>query len=673
MADRDGPPGAARVARDHAARAGRADDVGARAALPAGRRSCPSRSAARTSSRSSSPTSVRPRRPRRSSLRCASCPRCTSTRPATTRSRTCRDICQEPTDADADDRVVGTAHRPRRRRRSTSSSTLPAPTRRSALTVLQFRHLGGALARGTAEQGPNAAIDEPYLVFTLGVPMVPELVPAIEASIAAVQQAVAAKRSGRTFYTFLCADSDVTRAFPAESLARLREIKQDVDPNGRVPQQPSGLTTGASTRRALPQTSGQGASSCRCDRDATDSPRTLSTCRGRHCGHHGRGFHAVRARAHRGSAAHRLPAHRRRRRRRGTRAGHPRAAVSQVAARRGRRSTAGLRAAQPGQRLRQPHPPRLAARVRGRVPARGHRRPTTVPAQLDDRDEIWTMLRSLPERQRAALVLRYFHDLPDDEIGAALGCREGTVRSLVSRGLAALREQRRGRSPCWKELGMNPPTELETRLRASLSENARHAPPGAPLADRILAELDAAPVLRPRGGWRTWTFPLLAAAAIAAVAFALVGVGAARHTAAPPIHPGTQAVSHPAPTVHLSTSAPSTPSPTATTCDAAPGHGFPRLRPDLRGDARRLGARQRAVHRQPGPSVHGDPAHDRWQDLARHRWRELQRLRREGMRLLVRAAHPVRQPEHRLRLRPERAVHDDGWRRAVGAAEGAGC
>jgi RNA polymerase sigma-70 factor (sigma-E family) len=60
--------------------------------------------------------------------------------------------------------------------------------------------------------------------------------------------------------------------------------------------------------------------------------------------------------------------------------------------------------------------------------------------QLDDRDEIWTLLRTLPDRQRTALVLRYFHDLPDDEIGAALGCREGTVRSLVSRGLAALRE-----------------------------------------------------------------------------------------------------------------------------------------------------------------------------------------------------------------------------------------
>lgn len=141
------------------------------------------------------------------------------------------DICQEPTepmptmewselltdlDAETIDKVVDVA----------------GADARSALTVLQFRHLGGALARGTAADGPNAAIDEPYLVFALGVPMVPELVPAIAASTAAVQQAVADKRSGRTFYTFLCADADVTRAFPAESLARLRRIKQAVDPRG---------------------------------------------------------------------------------------------------------------------------------------------------------------------------------------------------------------------------------------------------------------------------------------------------------------------------------------------------------------------------------------------------------------------------------------------------------
>ena len=62
-------------------------------------------------------------------------------------------------------------------------------------------------------------------------------------------------------------------------------------------------------------------------------------------------------------------------------------------------------------------------------------------AQLADRDEAWALLRTLPERQRAALVMRFFHDWADGEIADALGCRPGTVRSLISRGLAAMREQ----------------------------------------------------------------------------------------------------------------------------------------------------------------------------------------------------------------------------------------
>jgi RNA polymerase sigma factor (sigma-70 family) len=67
-------------------------------------------------------------------------------------------------------------------------------------------------------------------------------------------------------------------------------------------------------------------------------------------------------------------------------------------------------------------------------------------AELADRDEVWGLLRTLPDRQRAALVMRYFHDLPDDEIASALGCRAGTVRSLISRGLGTLREQSTGRA-----------------------------------------------------------------------------------------------------------------------------------------------------------------------------------------------------------------------------------
>jgi RNA polymerase sigma-70 factor (sigma-E family) len=46
----------------------------------------------------------------------------------------------------------------------------------------------------------------------------------------------------------------------------------------------------------------------------------------------------------------------------------------------------------------------------------------------------------LPYRQRAALVLRYYAGLNEAEIADALGCRPGTVKSLTSRALAALRK-----------------------------------------------------------------------------------------------------------------------------------------------------------------------------------------------------------------------------------------
>jgi RNA polymerase sigma-70 factor (sigma-E family) len=60
--------------------------------------------------------------------------------------------------------------------------------------------------------------------------------------------------------------------------------------------------------------------------------------------------------------------------------------------------------------------------------------------QLADRDEIWAGLKLLSDRQRAALVLRFFEDQSDEQTAVALGCRVGTVRSLISRGLATLRE-----------------------------------------------------------------------------------------------------------------------------------------------------------------------------------------------------------------------------------------
>jgi RNA polymerase sigma-70 factor (sigma-E family) len=64
-----------------------------------------------------------------------------------------------------------------------------------------------------------------------------------------------------------------------------------------------------------------------------------------------------------------------------------------------------------------------------------------LAAGVADRDLAWRLLATLPNRQRAALVLRYFHDLDDGQIAEHLACRTATVRSLISRGLARLRAE----------------------------------------------------------------------------------------------------------------------------------------------------------------------------------------------------------------------------------------
>ena len=56
-------------------------------------------------------------------------------------------------------------------------------------------------------------------------------------------------------------------------------------------------------------------------------------------------------------------------------------------------------------------------------------------------DELWDVLQTLPARQRAAVVLRFYEDLPDDEIAALLGCRVATVRTMVFRALERLRKE----------------------------------------------------------------------------------------------------------------------------------------------------------------------------------------------------------------------------------------
>jgi RNA polymerase sigma-70 factor (sigma-E family) len=58
---------------------------------------------------------------------------------------------------------------------------------------------------------------------------------------------------------------------------------------------------------------------------------------------------------------------------------------------------------------------------------------------LLERSAVIAALRELPERQREAIVLRYYADLSEAEIAAMMGISRGAVKSHTSRGMAALR------------------------------------------------------------------------------------------------------------------------------------------------------------------------------------------------------------------------------------------
>jgi RNA polymerase sigma-70 factor (sigma-E family) len=65
--------------------------------------------------------------------------------------------------------------------------------------------------------------------------------------------------------------------------------------------------------------------------------------------------------------------------------------------------------------------------------------PGPAAADPDTRLDVRAALASLPPRQRATLVLRFYCDLPVEETAAELGCTPGTVKSQTAKGLSALR------------------------------------------------------------------------------------------------------------------------------------------------------------------------------------------------------------------------------------------
>ena len=84
---------------------------------------------------------------------------------------------------------------------------------------------------------------------------------------------------------------------------------------------------------------------------------------------------------------------------------------------------------------------RLALERREAARKTGDDRGTRTPEDaLADHDAVFAALRALPARQRTAVVLRYYNDLPERDIAEAMCVSVGTVKSTLSRGLERLRQ-----------------------------------------------------------------------------------------------------------------------------------------------------------------------------------------------------------------------------------------
>jgi FAD/FMN-containing dehydrogenase len=105
---------------------------------------------------------------------------------------------------------------------------------RCPLMMTQVRGLGGAFAESSATGGAVRPVAEPFQLFTMGVPAVPELAAAIPHGFAAVDAALAHVTAEHRMPNFTAAEPSDEAGYDADRLARLREIKRQRDPRGVI-------------------------------------------------------------------------------------------------------------------------------------------------------------------------------------------------------------------------------------------------------------------------------------------------------------------------------------------------------------------------------------------------------------------------------------------------------
>ena len=102
------------------------------------------------------------------------------------------------------------------------------------IAAVQVRHLGGALADDRPDRGACGTLAEPYLLYTLGLAVNPEVAAAVRERQRRLVADLGGVVAGRKPYPFLTAGETAADAFPAATLDRLRQVKRTRDPDGVI-------------------------------------------------------------------------------------------------------------------------------------------------------------------------------------------------------------------------------------------------------------------------------------------------------------------------------------------------------------------------------------------------------------------------------------------------------
>ena len=112
--------------------------------------------------------------------------------------------------------------------------SLAGPGSSSPLLLSELRHLGGALSRPAENGGALSHLDAGFVMYSIGMPMTPELAEAIPAHLKRTGETMSPWAAGGGYYNFVEGPCDVDAILPPDVCDRLGEVKRKWDPSGRI-------------------------------------------------------------------------------------------------------------------------------------------------------------------------------------------------------------------------------------------------------------------------------------------------------------------------------------------------------------------------------------------------------------------------------------------------------